>query len=59
MLCEDWEVGELYRKCEEYRKQGKYKDENEVHQKVRQRMLERIKPERAYFVVGSHFLYPT
>ncbi len=59
-LCEDWEVGELYRKCEEYRKEGKYKDENEVHQKVKEKMLGAItKNKRVYFIVGSHYRFPT
>lgn len=60
LLCEDWEVGELYRKCEKYREEGKYKDENEVHQKVREKMLYGItKNEHVYFVVGSHYRFPT
>ncbi|MDO8428273.1 MAG: hypothetical protein Q7S92_03605 [Candidatus Diapherotrites archaeon] len=59
-LCEDWEVGELYRKCEDYRKQGKYKDENEVHQKVKEKMLNAImKNKHVYFIVGSHYRFPT
>jgi hypothetical protein len=59
-LCEDWEVGELYRKCNEYQKQGKYKDENEVHQKVREKMLDSIMKNRhVYFIVGSHYRFPT
>ncbi len=60
MLCEDWEVGELYRNCEGYRKQGKYKDENEVHQKVRQKMLVDIGSKKPlYFIVGTHSRWPT
>ena len=60
LLCEDWEVGELYRKCEQYRKDGKYKDENEVHEKVREKMLSGItKYGHVYFIVGSHFRFPT
>jgi len=60
MLCEDWEVGELYRKCEDYRKLGKYRDETEVHQKVRQKMLSGItKNKHIYFIVGSHYRFPT
>ena len=60
LLCEDWEVGELYRRCEVYRRLGKYKDENEVQQKVSEKMLAQIaKKKPVYFVVGSHFRFPT
>jgi len=59
-LCEDWEVAELYRKCEQYRQQGKYKDENEVHEKVRNKMLHEInKYGHVHFIVGSHYRFPT
>lgn len=59
-LCEDWEVGELYRNCKRYLENGKYKDENEVHQKIKEKMLNRItKNGHFYFVVGSHFRFPT
>ncbi len=37
MLCEDREVAELYRNCKKYLKPGKYKSEEEVHQKVRRK----------------------
>jgi hypothetical protein len=60
LLCEDWEVGELYRKCEEYRKEGKYKDEDEVHSKVREKMLGGIaNNDHVYFIVGSHYRFST
>jgi hypothetical protein len=60
LLCEDWEVGELYRNCERYREMGKYKDEEEVHLKVKEKMLNRItKYNHVYFIVGSHFRFPT
>jgi hypothetical protein len=59
-LCEDWEAVELYRHCEQYRKIGKYKDEAEVDQKVKQKMLHDItKNGRVYFVVGSHYRFPS
>jgi hypothetical protein len=58
ILCEDWEVGELYRHCENYRKKGKYKDETEVHKKVKEKMLDIVK-NRAYFIVGSHYRFST
>jgi len=59
-LCEDWEVGELYRKCEDYRKKGKYRDEYEVHQKVREKMFNLItKNKHVYFIVGSHYRFST
>ena len=60
IICEDWEVGELYRKCENYRKEGKYKDEEEMHKKVREKFLYEIpKKGDVYFIVGSHFRFPT
>ncbi len=60
LLCEDWEVGELYRKCEENRKIGKYRDGNEVHQKVREKMLNEIGEKKPlYFIVGTHSRWPT
>ena len=58
ILCEDWEVGELYRNCENYRKAGKYKDKAEVHQKVKKKMLSIVK-NGAYFIMGSHYRFPT
>lgn len=60
LLCEDWEAAELYRKCEEYLKAGKYKDENEVQEKVKAKMLGMIGSKKPiYFIVGSHFRFPT
>lgn len=60
LLCEDWEVGELYRKCEAYRREGRYKDEEEVHLKVRKKMLNDItKRDHVYFIAGSHYRFST
>ena len=59
MLCEDWEVAELYRNCEEYRKKGNYKDEKEVFEKVKAKMLEVVKRKDAYFIVGTHYRFNT
>lgn len=59
MLCEDWEVAELYRNCENYRRQGIYKDENEVHEKVKNKMLNEIGKKDPYFIVGSHYRFST
>ncbi len=60
LLCEDWEVGELYRKCEQYRDMGKYKNEDEVHAKVKEKMLRHItRYDHVYFVAGSHYRFPT
>jgi len=60
MLCEDWEAAMLYHKCEEYRKKGKYKDEKEVHEKVKNKFLVDIfKRNHVYFIVGSHFRFPS
>lgn len=59
-LCEDWEVGELYRHCKMSLDAGKYKDEAEMHQKVRDKMLNGITSKgRFYFIVGSHYRFPT
>ena len=59
-LCEDWEAAELYRHCDIYRRKGKYKDEDEVHEKVRQRMLIDIfKNDHVYFIIGSHYRFNT
>ncbi len=60
MLCEDWEVGELYRHCEDYHKKGKYANEAEVQAKVREKMMGLLagKPD-CYFIVGSHSVFPT
>ena len=60
LLCEDWEVAELYRNCEEYRKQGKYKDEKEVFEKIKQRMFKELPAKKdLFFVVGTHYRFPT
>lgn len=59
IICEDWELGELYRHCEIYRNQGKYGDEQTVHEKVGLRMLQRARLPGAFFVVGTHFRYGT
>ncbi len=69
MLCEDWEVGELYRNCEKYRKLGKYRDVDEVHEKVKYKMFDEMfgtidnKPNHrschVKFIVGSHSRFPT
>lgn len=59
-LCEDWEAVELYRRCEDYRKAGKYADEGAVHAKVKEKMLNGIfKNKHVYFIVGSHSRFPT
>lgn len=55
MLCIDWELGELYRNCENYRILGKYPDETTVLEKVKQRMLDdMIKKPELFFIVGTH-----
>lgn len=58
IMCEDLEVEQLYRNCEEYRRQGKpgYSTEDDVFQKVRRKMLSMPEP---YFVVGTHFRFGT
>ncbi|MFH1222049.1 MAG: hypothetical protein V1492_03115 [Candidatus Micrarchaeota archaeon] len=59
-LCEDWEAVMLYLNCEERRKTGKYPDENTVHGKVKQKMMTDIfRNGHVYFIVGSHFRFPT
>ena len=58
MMCEDWELSELYRRCEQYRKAGNYKDENEVFEKVKQRFFnDMIKKKEIYFIVGTHYRF--
>jgi len=59
LLCEDWEVGELYRHCEDYRKLGKYRDEKEVFEKVKEKMLDVARKDGAYFIVGTHYRFNT
>ncbi len=60
LLCEDWEIAELYRNCEEYRKKGKYKDDAEVFEKIKQKMFNELPAKKdLYFVVGTHFRFPT
>ncbi|MBI5347321.1 MAG: hypothetical protein HZB66_01790 [Candidatus Aenigmarchaeota archaeon] len=60
MLCLDWELGELHRKCEEYRSHGKYKDDGEVFEKVGYRMMnDMLKKKCLYFIVGTHSTWGT
>jgi len=60
LLCEDWELTELYRNCKQYRDVGVYKDDNELFLKIKQRMLEdMLKKNELYFVVGSHYRFPS
>ncbi len=57
-LCEDWEVGALYRNCKKMMEEGKYKDETVVHEKVRHKMLNEItRNGPVYFIMGSHFRF--
>ncbi len=59
-LCEDWEAVMLYLNCEKMRLVGKYKDEKEVDEKVRDKMLRDIfKNGQVYFIVGSHYRFAT
>ncbi|MFA4945938.1 MAG: hypothetical protein WC607_00130 [Candidatus Micrarchaeia archaeon] len=59
LLCEDWAVGELHRKCEDYRKNGRYADEKEVFEKVKAKMLGAARKDGAYFIVGTHYRFNT
>jgi len=60
ILCEDWELGMLYLKCKKYLDLGKYKSIDDVHNKVRQKILEDIqRKEHVYFIVGTHFRFGT
>ena len=60
LLCEDWELGELYRSCKDYLKRGKYKDENELFQKIKNKMFDEMKKkEEIFFVVGTHYRFDT
>ena len=60
MMCEDWELAELYRHCRDYRKIGKYKDDKEVFEKIKLKMLDfMIKKSEIYFIVGTHYRFNT
>lgn len=59
MFCEDWELGELYRHCEDYRKMGKYKDEKEVFEKMKLKWQQILALGEIYFVVGTHVRWGT
>lgn len=60
MMCEEWELYELYRNCKKYEKEGKYKDENEVLEKVKLKCLNQMKEKKGlYFIVGTHYRFPT
>ena len=60
IMCEDWELMALYRNCERLRKEGTYKDENEVFEKVKQRFLKELPNKRdLYFIVGTHYRFNT
>lgn len=59
-LCEDWELGALYRNCKKRMEEGKYRDETQVHEKIREKMLDGItKFGPVYFIMGSHSRFPT
>jgi hypothetical protein len=60
MICEDWELGELVRHCEDYCTKGKYKDEAEVLEKIKQKMFfEMLSKKELYFILGTHYRFPT
>jgi hypothetical protein len=60
LLCEDWEAAELYRHCEQNRIDGKYPDQETVHEKVKDKFLNKIiQKGHTYFVIGSHYRFPT
>ena len=60
LICEDWELGQLYRNCEIARKIGKYKDEKEVFQKIKLKFLNQLsKKKDLYFIVGTHYRFNT
>lgn len=55
IMCEDIEIGQLYRKMRD-----KYSDENTVEEKVRQKFVRwMIENKDLYFMVGTHFQYGT
>lgn len=59
-LCEDWEAVMVYRNCEKMRLAGRYPNEKTVHEKVKDKMIKDIfKNGHVYFIVGSHFKFPT
>lgn len=58
MMCEDWELAELYRHCKEYLKVGKYKDKAEVFEKVKNKMFkEMLSKQEIFFVIGTHYRF--
>ena len=60
MLCEDWEIERLYSSCKKYFKEGKYKSMDEVHEKVKDKMLNKITQYgHTYFIVGTHYRFNT
>jgi len=60
MLCEDWEIERLYSNCKKYLLEGKYASMDEVHSKVKEKMVGSIsKNKHVYFIVGTHFRFGT
>jgi len=60
MLCEDWEVSELFRNCKKRIGQPGYEDLDAICQKVKEKMFDWMKSRRdLYFVVGTQYLYGT
>lgn len=60
IMCEDWELMALYRNCDNYRQQGKYKNEAEVISKVKEKFLKALPEKRdLYFIVGTHYRFDT
>ena len=58
IMCEDWEVTELYRNLNKRLEEGKYRDREEVIEKMRQKLLEEI-PNKGdfYFLLGTHYRF--
>lgn len=55
IVCEDWELGELYRKMK-----NKYKDDKEAVSKVRWKFLNHMASlKHVYFIMGTHNVYGT
>lgn len=60
MLCEDWEVSELFRNCKANMGKPGYENMEAVCQKVKEKMLDWMKTRKElYFVVGTHYLFGT
>jgi hypothetical protein len=60
MLCEDWEVSELFRNCKKKLGEAGYEDLDAVCRKVKEKMFDFMKQKKdLYFVVGTEYRFGT